>query len=98
MLTNWLIARGFSRDDLTWYWAQILSVAAAVTSNAFDLKGWAAKLGIPLSEVGKNWIFFIALFLLWYSAKQSKSTLPSAATVEKRKEMVEANMGTDAVP
>lgn len=77
MLTNLFISRGWSRDDLKWFWLQIVAVAGLVSSNVFDVPYWMAYLGIPLSPKALHWIFALVALVLWIAGKYDASSLPS---------------------
>lgn len=83
MLSRFFIDRGWSRDDLKWPVAQVLSAAALVTSGFIDVSYWAGYLGIPLSTTGAHWIQAIAVIVLWIAGKYDRSSLPSAANAVK---------------
>lgn len=81
MLTNLLIRFGFSRDDLTWLWLRLVTVAGLISSNVFDVPYWMAYLGIPLSPMALHWIMATAAVVLWLAGRYNASPLPSAAAM-----------------
>lgn len=85
MLTNLFISLGWSRDDLKFYWIQliggIVSVAGLIADNAFDVSYWAKYVGIPLSEHGLHVILAAAMGVVWIASRARRSSLPSAAAM-----------------
>ena len=80
MFTRLFIYLGWSRDDWKLWWAQIITVAALIASNVFDVSYWYTYLtGAVLPALVLHWILGLAAFVLWISARHSSTTLPSAA-------------------
>lgn len=76
MLTNFFITLGWTRDDWKWFWLQIVTVAALITSNVFDIQYWATYLGVTLTPTILRWIQALSALVLWISARNQASTLP----------------------
>ena len=77
MLANLFIRFGWSRDDWKWLWLQILTVAALISSNVFDVNYWCNYLGIPMTPLVLHWINALSALILWLSARNATSQLPS---------------------
>lgn len=78
MLTNLFIRLGWSRNDLKWPIAQIVSLAGLISSNTIDLPYWAAYLSVPLSPTSIHRILVAAAVVLWLAGRYNASPLPSA--------------------
>lgn len=76
-LTNLFIRLGWSRDDLKWPATQIVTVAALISSNVFDIPYWSAYLGIPVSPTVLHWILALSALVLWIAGQHSATSLPS---------------------
>ncbi len=82
VLTKLFIKCGWSRDDLKWGIAQIVSLCGLVTTGVFDVSRWAAYLGIPLSDTGKHWIMALCGLVLLIAGKFNSSPLYSKGAME----------------
>lgn len=76
MLTNLFCKLGFTRDDAKWFWGKVLGAAAIIASGWFDVGAWAQSVGIPLGPIGVHIVQSAAVFVLWISGSNDKSSLP----------------------
>lgn len=85
MLTNLFIWLGWSRDDLKWFWIQLVAglVAGAglIADNLINVQYWVTYLGLPIGERGIHWVIFLAGAITWIAARSKRSALPSGAAM-----------------
>lgn len=80
---NLLTRLGFSRDDLTWFWAQLVAGAGLVFSGLIDVPTVAAKVGLYITPTEVNWIMGACIMILWLGGKMSSSQLFGKGQVPK---------------
>lgn len=86
-LANFFNSLGWTRDDAKWVWGQIVSIAALIVSNVFDVHYWAGYIGINLSVTELHVITVVATAVLWLSGKMNSSNLNSKAAMQANPEL-----------
>ncbi len=81
VIANLMIRLGWSRDDLKWPLAQLVTVAGLITSNVINVPYWFGYLGIPISELNVHRLMVAAIIILWVAGKYNSSPLPSGAAM-----------------
>ena len=88
-----IVRLGFTRNDASWFWAQLLGLAAVITSNTVDIPAWFARLGITVTPTELHWISVVAAALLYFGGRYGTSPLPATPAV-----VVMPNQGTTISP
>lgn len=85
MLTNMFIWFGWSRDDLKWFWLQLVAgvvgLAGLIADNLLDVKYWVDYLQLPIGTRGLHWIIAGAAAIGWIANRFKRSPLPSGAAM-----------------
>jgi hypothetical protein len=77
-LSNYLVKYGFTRDSLTWVYAQVLGVSTLLLANVTDLHAWFAYVGVNVSELTIHRLSVAAVIALYLGGRYGTSPLPGA--------------------
>ena len=69
MLTNWLLALGFTRDSAVWLWGRLTSGALIIATGLVPLDAY-------IGTTGQKTLTVVAAIVLWLSGKYDTSPLP----------------------
>lgn len=75
LITDLFTRLGISRDDAKWLWAQVVTLAGAITAGVIDLSSLGTYLGVTLSPAHLHQIIAVCMAIGWFAGAMRTSPL-----------------------